>query len=62
MVPPTFRSDHGKPGGRRSTDFAAQKIFAKCDYDDLKKENGSEDPADPAKTGRVWTIMLATKY
>lgn len=38
------------------------RIFWKIDYYDLALESGSEDPADPAQTRRVMTIMLAQEY
>jgi hypothetical protein len=43
-------------------DHSGQKIFWKIDYYDAACENGSEDPADPAQTTRVLTIMLADEY
>ncbi len=43
-------------------DHAGQRIFWKIEYYDPSEEFGSEDPADPAKTTRVLTIMLADEY
>ena len=39
-----------------------RKLFWKIDYFDAAMEFGSEDPADPSKTTRVLTIMLASEY
>lgn len=39
-----------------------QKFFAKIDYFDLTLSCGSENPADPAVTIRVMTIMRAEDY
>ena len=38
------------------------KFFFKWDYYDRTLEAGSEDPADPSKTTRVLTVMLADEY
>ena len=43
-------------------EVAGRKFFFKIDYFDAKMEFGSEDPADPTKTTRVLTIMLASEY
>jgi hypothetical protein len=43
-------------------DLAGRKFFFKLDYYDPNLEVGSDDPADPAKTTRVLTLMLAEEY
>ena len=45
-----------------SFELEGEKLFWKIDYYDLKAEFGSEDPADPKKTLRVLTVMLAEEY
>lgn len=48
-------------------DFAAlevegAKVYFKFDYYNLTMDGGSEDPADPAQTVRVLTVMLPSEY
>jgi hypothetical protein len=43
-------------------ELKGRKLFWKIDYYDLTLEYGSDDPADPAVTTRVLTIMLAGEY
>lgn len=45
-----------------SFDLAGHKFFWKIDTYDRSLEFGSDDPADPQKTTRVLTIMLAEDY
>jgi hypothetical protein len=59
-----FNTDNDPHGEHDFGSFmlAGRKFFFKIDYYDAKMEFGSEDPADPAKTTRVLTIMLAEEY
>ena len=56
---------HNDPHGEH--DFGTIELegvtyFFKHDYYALDMDGGSEDPADPAKTTRVLTIMRADEY
>lgn len=45
-----------------SIEYGGQKFFWKIDAYDKALEFGSPDPADPAVTTRVLTLMLAEEY
>jgi hypothetical protein len=57
--------DENDPWGQHdfvSVEHDGQTFFAKIDYYDRKLEAHSEDAADPEKTCRVMTIMLAEEH
>jgi hypothetical protein len=60
----SFDSDNDPHGEHDfgSFEVAGDKFFWKIDYYDADLEHGSEDPADPSKTTRVLTLMLAAEY
>ena len=43
-------------------EHAGKRCFWRIDYYDKLLEGGSDDPADPTKTTRVLTILLADEY
>jgi hypothetical protein len=59
-----FTADNDPHGEHDFGNFtlAGRKLFWKIDAYDADTRYGSEDPADPAKTTRVLTIMLAEEY
>lgn len=60
----TFTEDDDPWGEHDFGSFVidGQKLFWKIDYYDRDLKFGSEDPADPAVTRRVLTILLASEY
>lgn len=59
-----FTEDNDPHGERDFGGFEWQdtRCYWKIDYYDLECEWGSSDPADPAKTARVLTILRADEY
>ena len=60
----SFTQDNDPYGEHDFGSFTAhgEKVFFKLDYYDAACEFGSPDPANPAMTTRVLTIMLASEY
>jgi hypothetical protein len=63
----TFTDFNGDNDPYGEHDFGSVEVeganyFFKLDYYAPDMESGSEDPADPAKTTRVLTIMRADEY
>ncbi|ENZ82855.1 MULTISPECIES: DUF3768 domain-containing protein [Caulobacter] len=58
-------SEDNDPHGERdfgAFEIASAKLLWKIDYYDLDLDKGSPDPADPAVTKRILTLMLAEEY
>jgi Protein of unknown function (DUF3768) len=45
-----------------SFELCSRKFFWKIDYYEKGMNTGAEDPADPFRTDRVLTVMLAEEY
>jgi hypothetical protein len=60
----TFTAENDPHGEHDFGNFEVdgRKLFWKIDLYDAAMEFGSEDPADPSRTTRVLTIMLASEY
>jgi hypothetical protein len=57
--------DGNDPYGERdfgAFELAGEKLIWKIDYYDRMLRDASPDPADPAVTRRVLTLMLASDY
>ena len=61
---PDFTEDNDPYGERDFGNFAidGESLFWKIDYYDTTMTKGSENPADPHRTTRVLTILLACEY
>ncbi|MFC6637402.1 DUF3768 domain-containing protein [Sulfitobacter sp. JBTF-M27] len=58
-------TDDNDPWGEHdfgAFDIRSHKVFWKIDAYDLDLQNGSPNPANPAQTHRVLTIMLSSEY
>ena len=56
---------HNDPHGLRDFGIVtvdATKVYWKLDLYDTSYEWGAEDPADPARTRRVLTLLLPEEY
>jgi hypothetical protein len=60
----SFSSDNDPHGEHDfgSLTVSGTKLYFKIDYYDALERYGSEDPADPAMTTRVLTILLPEEY